>query len=132
MIYLLDTHVWIWWHADPAKISQPACEAIEGVGEEDRLLLSPISIWEVSRLVQKGRLALSMDLEVWVGRALDFPRLSIAELTPEVAIESNRLPGEFHRDPADQIIVATARITGATVITTDKAIRSYSHVRTLW
>ena len=132
MIYLLDTHVWVWWMANPSRVSGTAYDTIRGIGPEDRLLLSAISVWEVAKLVQKGRLTLGMDLEVWVQRALDLPRLSLVGLSPDIAIESNRLPGEFHRDPADQIIVASARITGAVVITSDEAIQSYPHVRTLW
>ena len=132
MIYLLDTHVWVWSKADPSKISPAAKEVLTHLREEDRLLISAISVWEVARLVEVGRLTMGMDLDVWVRRALETPRLSVAELTPDVSIESNRLPGDFHRDPADRIIVATARVTGATIITADRAIRSYPHVSSLW
>jgi PIN domain nuclease of toxin-antitoxin system len=129
---LLDTHVWIWLNTAPEKIPPPATEAIESVSGQDRAALSAISVWETAKLVEKGRLRLATDISTWVRDALDDPALRLLPLTPEIAVESTRLPGGFHPDPADQILVATARSVSATLITSDTRLLSYPHVRSLW
>lgn len=72
-----------------------------------------------------------MSLEEWFEAALAYPAIRLLPLTPEIAVESTRLPGDFHKDPADQIIVATARIYDCPLITSDKRIRHYTHVQTV-
>jgi len=76
-------------------------------------------------------LELPSSLEEWFEQALNYPGVQLLALTPEIAIESTRLPGEFHRDPADQMIVATARIYGCSLVTSDEKILNYSHVTTI-
>jgi PIN domain nuclease of toxin-antitoxin system len=132
MNYLLDTHTWIWMHAVPEELSPTAVRIIEGCGPEDELLLSAISIWEVCKLVEKGRIALFEDLESWVGAALDVPGLRIVPLDFKVFYRSTTLPQPFHSDPADQMIVATARLRDATIITKDKLLQDYPHVKSVW
>ncbi len=132
MTYLLDTHAWIWWHARPDRLSKRACSLLRSPGEGSRFLLSAISPWELAKLVEKGRLTLSCSGEVWLRAALDMPGLALVPLSPEIAWQSMNLPPPFHDDPADQIIVATARATNAAIITKDHLIRSYPHVRTEW
>ncbi len=83
-------------------------------------------------MVEKGRLTLSCSGEVWLREALDMPGLALVPLSPEIAWQSTRLPPPFHDDPADQIIVATARATNAAIITKDQLIRSYPPVRSVW
>ena len=85
----------------------------------------------MAKLVERGRLELSRPLEEWFGLALDYPGIRLVELTPEIAIASTRLPDEFHRDPADQIIVATARVNECPLVTSDQKIISYKHVETV-
>ena len=92
--------------------------------------VSAISVWEIAKLVEYRRLKLPCSIDKWFKQALNYPGISILELTPEIAVESTRLPGEFHRDPADQIIVATARIYNCPLVTSDNKILSYSHVAT--
>lgn len=132
MTYLLDTHTWVWMHAFPEKLSKEAARTLKGAGKKDELLLSAISIWEVCKLVEKDRIRLYEDLEVWMTAALDVPHLSVVELDFKVFYRSTSLPQPFHPDPADQMIVATARLRDATIITKDKLIRDYPHVKTLW
>ena len=97
--------------------------------EEGSLIgVSAISCWEVAKLVELGRVALSCSLEEWLDQALSYPGVQLIALTPEIAIESTRLPGDFHRDPADQIIVATARVYGCSLVTSDEKILKYPHV----
>ena len=132
MNYLLDTHVWIWWQAVAEKIGPGVRETLTELGEDDQLFLSAISVWELAKLVEKGHLKLGTSVDEWTRQALEMPRLQQLPLSPAIAIESTRLPQPFHDDPADQIIVATARLTDSTVISADRLIRDYAHVHTLW
>ncbi len=132
MKYLLDTHVWIWWNAAPEKLSKAARAAIEEPKKGDTLLLSAISIWEFAKLVEKGRFRINVDTRMWVEQALDIPRLRIAEISPEIAVHSTELPRPIHDDPADQIILATARIENAVVLTKDRLLLDYPNVKAVW
>lgn len=132
MKYVLDTHVWIWWNMHPKKLSTKARSLISAPKRYEELLLSAISPWEFSKLLEKGGLGISCNPEEWISEALEMPKLRIVPLTPSIAYRSTSLPQPFHEDPADQIIVATAREENATVITKDKNIREYLHVRSLW
>ena len=127
---VLDTHIWIWWVHSPERLSQAQRELITA-SETDLIGVSAISCWEIAKLVELGRLELPVDIEHWFEQALSYPGGQILALSPEIAIESTRLPGDFQRDPADQIIVATARIYDCTLVTADEKIRSYEHVATL-
>ncbi len=127
---VLDTHVWLWWvHNDPL-LPQDAAQVVttyESIG----LGISAISCWEVAKLVEYYRLILPLPVNDWMKQALSYPGIKLLELTPEIAIESTRLPQPFHKDPADQIIVATARIHGVPLVTCDAIIRAYPHVQVL-
>ena len=129
---LLDTHAWIWWHLRPERLSKRAHDLIRNAGPGDELLLSAISPWEFSKLVAKGRLKVSMETMEWIRRALAMPALRLVPLTPEIAHQSTTLPQPFHDDPADQIIVATAREESAAILTKDEHILEYKHVRAIW
>jgi PIN domain nuclease of toxin-antitoxin system len=132
MKYLLDTHVWIWWHMHPQNLSRKITSLIKKKDRYDELLLSAISPWEFSKLLEKGRIGISCDPESWINSALDMPKLRLVPLSPVLAYRSTILPPPFHGDPADQIIVATAREEKATILTRDKIILKYKHVRSLW
>lgn len=127
---LLDTHVWVrWFNGDP-QLPQDCVEIIKGA-QGDGLGVSVISCWEVSMLVAKGRLQLTTSVEEWVAQALLPREIHLVGLTPDIAIASTTLPGTFHADPADRIIVATARVLGVALVTLDGGIRAYPHVKTL-
>jgi PIN domain nuclease of toxin-antitoxin system len=132
MKYLLDTHAWIWWNMNPAQLSRKVKGLIADVDNYDELLLSAISIWELCKLVEKKRLTIACDPEEWIKIALDMPKLRLAPLTPAIAFKSTALPGGFHDDPADQIIVATGREENAVVISKDERIRNYKLVKSIW
>lgn len=132
MRYLLDTHIWVWMHSFPEELSDAVVGVFGGLSGEDELLLSDISLWEVCKLVERGRLNLFRDLEEWVASALDVPFLRRVPLDFDVFRRSTTLPQPFHRDPADQMIVASARIADAVVLTKDRLILGYPHVKSLW
>jgi len=130
--YLLDTHTWIWWHMNPTKLSKKVKQLILKMDGYDELLLSVISPWEFSKLLEKKRIGISCDPADWFKKALEMPKFRLVNLTPNLSYRSTILPQPFHNDPADQIIVATAREENATILTKDKNILNYSHVQSLW
>ena len=127
---VLDTHAWLWWTLDPDMLSESQREAIVS-NEEEGIGVSAISCWEIAKLCEYGRLELPVDLSEWFDVALTYPGILLLDLTPEIAVESTRLPGDFHRDPSDQIIVATARVQQCALVTLDRKITSYAHVQTV-
>jgi PIN domain nuclease of toxin-antitoxin system len=126
---LLDTHIWVWWVHGHERLSDDHVQLLAD-NEEDGIGISVISCWEVAKLVELGRLALPCPVGEWLVQALDYPGVSLLSLTPEIAVESTQLPGTFHRDPADQLIVATARMHGLLLLTADSKILDYPHVET--
>jgi len=128
---LLDTHVLIWWVSSPEKLSNKAIEAINKA-KSGEILVSSISIWELFMLVKKGRLELNMDTQSWLDKVVVVCEIQFVPVDNQIAAKSVNLPGEFHDDPADRIIVASARENGAVLITKDERIIKYPHVRSLW
>jgi PIN domain nuclease of toxin-antitoxin system len=106
---------------------------MERAGEESLLRVSAISAWEVGMLEARGRLRFDVPCEEWVEKAFGLPGLSLMPLTPSICVRSSRLPGNLHGDPADRLIVATARELGALLLTRDEPILQYAakgHLRT--
>lgn len=97
--------------------------------EASGLGVSAISCWEVAKLVELGRLYLPAPVDAWLAQSLAYPGVRLLELSPQIAVESTQLPPPFHRDPADQIIVATARIYRCPLATIDEKIMRYPHVQ---
>ena len=131
---VLDTHTLIWWVGNDAQLSTKAKKAIkkEMAAPSGQILVSSITAWEVSMLVTKDRLTLTMDVDSWLSVVESIENLQFVPVNNKVAIESTRLPGEFHKDPAVRLIVALARTMSAPLVTADEKIRSYSHVKTIW
>jgi PIN domain nuclease of toxin-antitoxin system len=126
---VLDTHIWIWWvEGDLAKLSANHVRLIRAHETTGGMLVSAISCWEVAMLEGANRLSFALPIDQWLTAALRYPGIELAALSPEVAVESVRLPAPFHRDPADRIIVATARIHSCPLLTRDQRILSYSGV----
>lgn len=129
---LLDTHVLIWWVNDSDKLSTKVSTRIEKEIKSGRLLVSSISVWEIYLLIKKAKLKLHTDTDTWLET---IQRLGFIEFVPidnSIAAKSVDLPGRLHNDPADRIIIATAREYGATLVTSDKRILAYPHVQSLW
>jgi PIN domain nuclease of toxin-antitoxin system len=132
-LLLLDTHVWVWFAQQDSRLAnRPVVGEIDAALRESRVGVSAISVWEVAMLDAKGRVDLGPDCLGWLRDALALPGMSLLALSPEIAVESVRLPGGFHADPADRVIVATARVLGADLLTADAEILRYGqagHVR---
>ena len=131
---VLDTHALLWWANGDSQLSPGALEAIEREMQADdgEILISAISAWEIALLVEKGRLTLSMATDDWLDTVGEIEGVRFVALDAATAVESTRLPGGFHKDPADRMIVALARHFNAELITADEKIKEYRHVRTLW
>lgn len=127
---LLDTHIWIWLADENDRLTKQQRRIIEH-HRDSGLGVSIISCWEVAKLVEYGRLKLSCPVDEWMEAAITLPGVRLLKLTPRIAVVSTRLPGDFHRDPADQLIVATARVHDLKLLTVDEKILKYEHVRTL-
>lgn len=123
---LLDTPIWIWLMLGDKSLGKAALSTIENASICNKLSVSTISLWELAMLERKGRIALGCSVHDWIKKALGFPGLSLANISPKIAIDSCNLPDEFHKDPADRIIVATARTNNRTLITRDTRILDYA------
>ena len=122
---LLDTHTLVWLMEGNSRLGKRARQRIQAAARTDELLVSAISAWEIAMLVQKNRLVLDRDVAQWLHAAMAMPGISLAPLSLEVAVESTRLPGSLHPDPADRIIAATARHHVATLVTDDQRLLEY-------
>lgn len=126
---LLDTHVLLRWVLGDRRLSSAHCRVIRLATESDPLLVSDISVWEVASLQERGRIRINVDLRDWLERAVAPPLVELCGITPAVGAEITRLPLDW--DPADRIIVATARVRGAVLLTEDGRIAASGAVGTL-
>lgn len=123
---LLDTHVWIWaMEGDRSGLSASVIAELEAASQSGGILVSAISVWEVAMLEAKGRISLTVPLDDWVEAARRAPGVTLLELSPRIAIESTRLPSTPPGDPADRILVASARTENARLVTCDRDIIAY-------
>jgi PIN domain nuclease of toxin-antitoxin system len=122
MRFLLDTHVLISWHERPSRLSAAARRVIARARSGAPLLVSDISLWEIANLYDLGRIQLALGLKQWLDRACAPPLVERVRISSEIAAEVAALPSDFHRDPADRLLVATARVLGATLVTQDTRI----------
>ena len=130
---VIDTHVLVWWVSGEKSLSATAAKVIKDTlvnGSE--VIVSSISAWEISMLIEKERLVLSMDVESWLDEVTQIDGVRFVPVDNEIGIKSTVLPGEFHKDPADRMIVATARKLAVPLVTADEKIINYEHVKTVW
>jgi len=119
--HLLDTHAWVWLVSGSdkgAKIKQLPFPVQFGV--------AAISVWEVGMLERKGKLKLLPNPAEWINQALNDANIHVVPLTPEIALYAAHLPRDFHGDPADRMIIATAHLVGACLVTADRHILAYA------
>jgi PIN domain nuclease of toxin-antitoxin system len=131
-VIVLDTHTLVWWVTGDAILSKKAKSVIEREQDGGEIVVSAISAWEITMLVEKDRLVLSMDVGSWLATVKEIEGVKFLPVDVEIASKSVLLPGEFHKDPADRMIVATARKLAVPVVTKDEKIQSYPHVKTIW
>ena len=123
---LLDTHVWLWLESAPEQIAKPAASRIRKAAQDGKLWVSVLSVWEIGMLVAKERIRLSMPVEEWVRQAAATPGMRMLALTPEIALESSRLPDSPHGDPVDRMLMASARMHNLTLISQDRKMLAYA------
>lgn len=123
---LLDTHIWLWLIGGSTELDNKTVKLLDGAAGEGRLFVPEIAVWELATLIAKKRLTLSMPIKNWVQEAMLKPGIEMAPLSWDISIESTMLPGVLHADPADRIIIATARIKKYSLVTRDEKIQKYS------
>jgi PIN domain nuclease of toxin-antitoxin system len=128
---LLDTHVWWWSLVEPERLSNEVVAMIRGAKTDERFIAS-ISIWEFAMMVAKKRIDLKSSPARWLSQAIDISGITLIDLSPDIAVDACNLPGSFHKDPADRIIVASARVHNLDLLTRDRKILTYAHVRSIW
>lgn len=129
---ILDSRAWLWWVHDPSRLSRHAKSAIEKAERTDGIRVSVISVWEIAVKTELGKLELPLEINEWFRHASSYPSLVVEPLSAADAIASTKLPGDFHKDPVDRIIIALSRRYGVALVTSDKLIRAYPYVRTIW
>ena len=131
---VLDTHTLIWWVNGDERLSKHALKAINNeINKDDgAILISSITTWEIALLVEKGRLSLTMDTDDWIRTVSAIEKVEFVTVDNDTFIQSVRLPDDFHPDPADRIITALARQHSIPLVTSDRKIIEYKHVKTIW
>lgn len=127
---LLDTHIWIWWVQGDKRLPHSRIQWLTEKTEAG-IGISLISCWEVAKSVENRNLQLPCSTDQWFEHALSYPGIQLLELTVPIILDSTQLPPPFHRDPADQLIVATARVKGIPLLTADQKILEYPYVQTI-
>lgn len=123
---LMDTHVWLWFALKQSKrMPKSIIKTIDKAAKEGMLTVSIFSIWEIGLLVSKNKLQFGMPVNEWINKALDLQGLRLAPLDTKIVLDCHNLPGEFHQDPADRLLVATARQLDAVLLTADQQILDY-------
>jgi PIN domain nuclease of toxin-antitoxin system len=123
---LLDTHIWFRYQITPAVLRPAAIKAIDEAAERGVVFVSAISVWELAMLERDGRLELDGGTGKWADEALSKPGISLLPLSPAIAVESVYLPAPMHKDPADRILVASARVERLTLVTSDKNVLNFA------
>jgi PIN domain nuclease of toxin-antitoxin system len=124
-VILADTHVLLWAVDNDSKLGAAAVRLLEEAAVADSLFISVISCWEIGLLAERGKIALSLEAGLWIERNLNRPGVRWAQLEPAISVDSVRLPGILHKDPADRWLIATARHFGIPLLTADDAILAY-------
>ena len=122
---LLDTHVWLWTMVGNSILTNDFRNSYEKSLKMNGVFISAISVWEIGMLVEKKRIEMEIDVLDWITQALDTTGTYLCPITPHIAIQSTRLPGEIHGDPADKLLIATANEKNAVLVTCDKKILAY-------
>ena len=130
---VLDTHVLLWWVSDKSKLSKKALSLVNRESRQaDRVLVSSISTWEIAMLVNRSRLSLKIEVDDFITQLENLPAIQFLPITNRIALASVGLPEPLHKDPADRLIIATAKVNNCKLITADEKILAYDHVDAIW
>ena len=124
MSLVLDTHAWVWWLQGDAGLTARERSTLDDLPRDLRPCLAGISLWEIAALYEKGRFVIPIPFQLWIERAAHPATVRVLPITPAIATELTLLPASFHRDPADRMIVSTARVHGLPLLTKDRKILS--------
>ena len=124
--FLLDTHVWFRLQTTSGPFRPGVLETLTRAAELDALFVSPISVWELAMLARDGYIEFPGGVGRWVDDALLTPGLRLLPYAPAAAIESVFLPEPMHKDPSDRILVASAKVEGMTLVTSDRAMLKFA------
>ena len=125
---VIDTHIFIWWVNNSSFLKKNHRSFLDKQ-VDGAILLNIISLWEIAKAVEKGNLELNISVEKWLNESVENYNISIVSLDIPIVVESTRLPGNFHKDPADQLIVATSRVLDIPLLTEDEKILKYPFVK---
>ena len=130
---VLDTHTLLWWVSDQSKLSSPGRRAINRESKRSGgLLVSSISTWEIAMLVARSRLTLRVELDELIAQLEKIEAIKFVPVNNKIALSATLLPEPLHKDPADRMIIATAKSAGCQLVTADRKILDYQHVETIW
>jgi PIN domain nuclease of toxin-antitoxin system len=130
---VLDTHVLLWWVSDKQKLSKKALSLISREAKHPgQVLISSISTWEIAMLVNRSRLSLKIEVSDFVDQIERLPAVQFVPVNNRVVMASVGLAEPLHKDPADRIIIATAKVNNCQLVTADEKILAYDQVDTVW
>jgi len=131
-VIVLDTHAWLWMCLEPRRLSAAAAAAIRRAANDGGLAIASITLLEVAMLAARGRVVPQATPETWLAMMIERSNVTVSEISPAVAALAVHLPADFPGDPADRLIAATARATGAALVTRDARLRRSHAVETIW
>lgn len=126
---LLDTHIWVWWLFADSRLTEEDRLALDQLAAAHDVAISAISIWEVQMLVTKNRISIHLPFEQWIREATRPDMVNVVPIDSNVGIALYNLPADFHGDPADKMIIASAISRGCSLVTADKAMRRSALVK---
>jgi PIN domain nuclease of toxin-antitoxin system len=129
MTLLLDTHAWIWAQETPEKFGRRAAALVEDTSND--VFVSAMAAMELARLIFLCRIQLAEPISAWIADSIRSLGARSLDVTAQIAAEAYDLPGKFHKDPVDRVLVATARLHNLTLLTADNLLLQYPHVKTL-
>jgi PIN domain nuclease of toxin-antitoxin system len=131
-LIVIDTHVLVWWLTRAPGLSRKAERTLAAHGDPGQIVVSAISLLEITTAVRRGRLQLSMPLDQWLAGMNSLPEIRVESVSAEIAVRAGSLAEPMHGDPADRLIVATASTLGVPLVTGDKKLQAYRGVKTIW
>lgn len=132
MRVMLDTHIVVWNALSPERLSEQAREVLALSDQPENMIISDISLWEISMMISKGRLHVDGGCQGFLNLLVQAYRLALIPVSPEIAALATQLPPDIREDPADRLIVATALAEKVPLVTADPNLRAARVVHTVW